>query len=70
MTMHNTRILTITEIRQLIISAEPLSFKAEDRGKTYAWIEQTLRDLHYQKLKRVDKGTVTFNYETPLSLNH
>lgn len=57
-TMHNTRLITIQEMQQVLNSTEAISFQASSRAEMYEWIETTLRDSHYRKLKKKQRGVV------------
>lgn len=57
-TMTNTRPLTIQEITQLLTSTQVLTFTATNRAESYQWIEDTLRQIHYVKLTKQERGFV------------
>lgn len=57
-TMTNTRPLTLQEIKPLLTSTTALTFTAASRAESYQWIEDTLRHVHYLKLKKKERGLV------------
>lgn len=56
--MTNTRLITIQEMEQVLESTAAISFQAANQTETYGWIETTLRDSHYLKLKKKHRGAV------------
>ena len=57
-TMHNTRTINIQEMRQLLDSSAAVSFQAENKPEMYQWIETTLREQRYLKLKKKQRGVI------------
>jgi hypothetical protein len=57
-TMHNTRPITIQEMRRLLKSTAATNFQATGRAEMYTWLEETLRSSRYLKLSRPDKKIV------------
>jgi hypothetical protein len=57
-TMHNARPINIQEMTQVLESTDALSFQAANKTEMYEWIETTLRDSHYLKLKKKHRGIV------------
>lgn len=56
--MHNTRSITAPEITRFLTSTEAVAFQARNREETYAWIEETLREVQYRKADRETKGLI------------
>lgn len=57
-TMHNTRPITIPEIRIFLSSTTGVSFTSADREDSYQWIEGVLHQLQYLKQPRPEKGLI------------
>ena len=51
-------IMSIEEMREFVISAEPLEFEGVTREEKYRWIEETLNRHKYLKLTKREKGIV------------
>jgi len=58
LSMHNTRHLTIQEIKRILTATSALNFQALKREETYQWMEDMLRRTHYRKLVKPDKGVI------------
>lgn len=58
MKLHSQRLLTLEEIRAFLEGTAPLDFEVPSRDEAYQWIEQSLRQLGYKRLGKVDKGLV------------
>jgi hypothetical protein len=56
--MYNTRIPTIPEIKHLLTATKLLSFKATNKAEAYEWIEQLLRATRYWRLTKKERGVV------------
>jgi hypothetical protein len=57
-TMHNTRLINIQEMKQVFESTTAISFQAKNKTEMYGWIETTLRESHYLKLKKKQRGVI------------
>lgn len=57
--MKNVRVFSIPELEQLLASTSGLEFSSTDKTETYIWIDTTLRDLHYRKLGKHERGIVS-----------
>jgi len=57
-TMNNTRTITVQEMKQVLESTTAISFKAKNKTEMYGWIETTLRESSYLKLKKKHRGTI------------
>ncbi len=57
-TMHNTRPITIQEIKSFLDGTKETSFAVLDRSETYQWIEENIREFGYNKLRKKDKGII------------
>jgi len=56
--LHSQRLQTLDEVRAFLAGSGPLDFKVPARHEAYDWIENTLRQLGYQRLGKTDKGLV------------
>ena len=56
--MTNTRILSISELKKLLIATESMYFETESLAETYTWIEHILRGYRYHRLRKKAKGLV------------
>jgi transposase InsO family protein len=50
--------MSIEEMREFVVSAEPFEFKGATREEKYRWIEETLNRQKYLKLTKREKGIV------------
>lgn len=50
--------LSPQEIRAFLEAADGVGFEGRNREEVYGWVNQTLRQQHYQELKRRDRGLV------------
>ncbi|MBL8024712.1 MAG: transposase family protein [Elusimicrobia bacterium] len=57
-TMDDSKIQTLAQIRQILKSSRKLRFKSKSRHDKYAWIEDTLNRFDYYSLNKKAKGTV------------
>ena len=48
--------LSLEEIRAFLVGTAPVEFAGHGRAERYAWVEQTLRQHDYGRLKRAAKG--------------
>src|SRR6202163_2038631 len=48
--------LSLEQIRALVEASEEVRFHCQDRGERYAWVNRTLRQQDYGRLKRGGKG--------------
>ena len=56
--MHEAEKLSLDQIEAFLNASEEIQFEGEDRKQTYAWVEQVLREQHYQKQGRKARGLV------------
>lgn len=52
------RLQTLAEVRAFLAGSSQFQFTLTDRADAYRWLEDTLRQLRYPALGKVDKGTV------------
>ncbi|MBU6389479.1 DDE-type integrase/transposase/recombinase [Patescibacteria group bacterium] len=57
-TMTDTRIFSISELRQLLKTTEGIRFEAHDPSEAYPWIEEVLRRYRYHRLSKKCRGVV------------
>jgi len=50
--------LSLEQIRAFLEASEEVEFKALNKEEIYGWVNQTLQQLHYRKLKRSARGLV------------
>src|ERR1700737_1299986 len=50
--------LSLEQIRALVEASEEVRFHCQDRGELYEWVNRTLRQQDYGRLKRGGKGLV------------
>lgn len=56
--MHSGQGFSLEEIRAFLKASDELDFKAQNREEVYGWVNQTLRQQHYQELGRTGRGLV------------
>lgn len=56
--MENGERLSLEQIRAWVEASEEVRFHSQDRGELYEWVNQTLRQQDYGRLKRAGKGLV------------
>lgn len=56
--MENGEKLRLEQIRAWVEASEEVRFHSQDRGELYEWVNQTLRQQDYDRLKRGGKGLV------------
>jgi len=49
---------SLEQIRALVEASEEVRFHSQDRGELYEWVNRTLRQQDYGRLKRRGKGLV------------
>jgi hypothetical protein len=49
---------SLEQIRALVEASEEVRFHCQDRGELYEWVNRTLRQQDYGRLKRSGKGLV------------
>jgi hypothetical protein len=52
------RLKTLDDVRAFLAGSTPFDLAISERAAAYRWIEDTLRQLRYATLGKVDKGTV------------
>lgn len=50
--------LSLEQIRAFLKASEEVEFKARNREEVYGWVDQTLRQIRYEDLKRSGRGLV------------
>src|SRR5690242_9949355 len=50
--------ISLEQIRAFLEASEEVKFKARNKEDLYDWVNQTLEQLHYCKLKRSQRGLV------------
>ncbi len=56
--MENGEKLSLEQIRAFVEASEEVRFHAQDRGELYEWVNRTLQQQDYGRLKRGGKGLV------------
>lgn len=59
--MTNARVFSIPELKKLITASDGIAFEAKNRKDSYAWIASVLKQYHYRKLGKYERGIV-INY--------
>lgn len=54
--MHDSRKMSMDELRAFLCSSQALAFTGQSRKETYKWIERTLRQYDYPSRPRAEKG--------------
>ena len=57
-TMNDSKLNNIDDIKRFLQSTQEVSFKRTNRCETYQWIEQTLVKFNYMGLSKADKGMI------------
>lgn len=57
-TMNDSPLKTIEELRYFLKSSTPLIFKGQKRTEIYEWVEDTIIKFDYQTLGKKDKGII------------
>jgi len=57
-TMTDTRVFSVSELKRLISATEGIRFEAHDPDQVYPWVEETLRKYRWHRLGRKARGTV------------
>src|SRR3989338_8296810 len=57
-TMNDSQLQTIADVKNFLISSSSLTFKGKKRREIYEWIEDTLIKFEYKTLKKKHKGIV------------
>jgi hypothetical protein len=50
--------LSLEQMRALVEASEEVRFHSPDRGQLYEWVNRTLRQQDYGRLKRGGKGLI------------
>ena len=58
MTLHTQRLKTLAQVQAFVSSNEALSFTLTDRTAAYGWMTDTLKQFHYARCTRADKGVL------------
>lgn len=57
-TLHTQGLKTLAQIQAFVSSNEAISFTLTDRVAAYSWMADTLKQFHYARCSRVDKGVL------------
>src|ERR1700704_5210203 len=50
--------MSLEQLQAFVEASTEVEFKARNKAEMYGWVNQTLRDLHFQQLKRSGRGLV------------
>jgi len=50
--------LSLAQIQAFLEASDDLAFEGRNREEAYGWVNETLREQHYQELKRANRGLV------------
>ena len=50
--------ISLEDIQAFLEASDEVEFRARNKEELYGWVNQTLRHLHYAKLKRSERGLV------------
>src|SRR5258707_15684301 len=56
--MQAAEAMSLEQIRAFVEGSTEVDFKARNKEEIYVWVNQTLQQLHYRKLKRSARGLV------------
>ena len=56
--MHTSEGLSLGEIQAFVEGSGEVEFKGRNREEVYGWVNRTLRQQHYEDLKRSGRGWV------------
>ena len=57
-TIHTQGLKTLAQVQAFVSSNESISFTLTDRIAAYGWMADTLKQFHYARCSRVDKGVL------------
>ena len=57
-TMNDSLIKTINELKQFLQSATSICFKSKSQKESYAWIKKVLKRFRYFQMNKIEKGVV------------
>lgn len=57
-TLHTQRLKTLAHVQAFVTSNEAISFTLTDRIAAYGWMTDTLKQFHYGRCTRADKGVL------------
>lgn len=57
-TMKDSKIKSIKDVKRFLKKASELSFKKEDQREAYDWVETVLKKFKYLKLSKKEKGVI------------
>lgn len=57
-TLHTQRLKTLAEVQDFVSSNDAISFTLTDRVAAYGWMTDTLKQFHYGRCSRADKGVL------------
>jgi len=56
--MEDGEVQSLEQMRALVEASGEVRFRSQDRGELYEWVNRTLRQQEYGRLKRSGKGLV------------
>ncbi|HEU0139051.1 MAG TPA: hypothetical protein VFQ79_05050 [Bryobacteraceae bacterium] len=56
--VHGGQGLSLDEMGAFLQSSSELSFQGQSRQEIYGWVDQTLRQQHYERLGRTERGLI------------
>ncbi|MGR9014130.1 MAG: hypothetical protein ACU83U_10845, partial [Gammaproteobacteria bacterium] len=56
MTLHTQGLKTLAQVQAVVSSNEAIAFTLTDRVAAYCWMTDTLKQFHYGRCTRTDKG--------------
>jgi hypothetical protein len=57
-TLHTQGLKTLAQVQAFVSNTEAISFTLTDRAAAYGWMGDTLKQFHYGRCTRVDKGVL------------
>lgn len=57
-TLHTQKVKTLAQVQAFVSSNEAISFTLTDRITAYGWMTDTLKQFHYGRCTRADKGVL------------
>ncbi|GAB4360101.1 MAG: hypothetical protein Kow0060_15090 [Methylohalobius crimeensis] len=57
-TLHTQGLKTLAQVQAFVSSNEAISFTLTDRAAAYGWMTDTLKQFHYGRCTRADKGVL------------
>ncbi|MGZ5052174.1 MAG: hypothetical protein ACXWAS_14055 [Methylobacter sp.] len=57
-TIQTQGLKTLAQVQAFVSGHEAISFTLTDRGAAYGWMSDTLKQFHYGRCSRADKGVL------------